>query len=761
MIGASNRTVIPQFDRVPPIPEPPFDPTSLLIDERSNWRLDSPASLVDVDVSRCDGSLSLSPSPLVRRTFTEPSGSFGGLVPPSNIAIAPGGGILLLNRTSRRLERFDPCCCEFVDLPCGSKKPGGGPRDLRHPGGIAVCGDRLYIADTGRDGRLASGTNSRRNGLRAAIRRQNHRVSVFLLPGFELAGHLRPSRQKYPHWRPIAVACDRRQCVWVLDRLNGVVHRFTRLGHATSPITGLDQPEQLTIDRHGRIYIVDRSLATGDARLRIFEPSGAEQPAPDRVSLVADAFPALPFVVNANGTVSLDALCTMECPPESATFGPDGKPTVPPVPAGPPLVTSGTYQSSALDSRTRECQWHRLILHGDVPLGTRVRVETFCADEEHEPAHIAGLALWARNEIAPSSLPGWRPMYECLILSPPGRYLWLKLTLFGNGTNTPVVRALEIEFPRLSSLRYLPAVFSAEPVGADFTARFLSLYDTTLRGIERVVDTEARLFDPASTPAARVGSAPVDFLTWLASWVGITFDRAWPEARRRRFLKNAGKLFARRGTVEGLRQQLLQVLGWDPPRECGPCARPRRVCCEPPLNCAPEPVTSPARMPPLILEHFRLRRWLHLGIARLGAQAVLWGERIVNRSRLDGNAQVGCTQLISTPDPKRDPFHVYAHRFSVFVPACAGRSDTGRKWIDNLLRRESPAHTQWDVVYVEPRFRIGVQSMIGFDAVVGALPPPARLGSAKLGGPTLVAGARRSGLRVGRTGRVGTGSQLN
>jgi hypothetical protein len=55
--------------------------------------------------------------------------------------------------------------------------------------------------------------------------------------------------------------------------------------------------------------------------------------------------------------------------------------------------------------------------------------------------------------------------------------------------------------------------------------------------------------------------------------------------------------------------------------------------------------------------------------------------------------------------------------------------------------------------------------MIGFDAVVGALPAPARLGAAALGGPTLVAGARqpdgRGELRVGRSGRVGTGARLN
>ena len=49
---------------------------------------------------------------------------------------------------------------------------------------------------------------------------------------------------------------------------------------------------------------------------------------------------------------------------------------------------------------------------------------------------------------------------------------------------------------------------------------------------------------------------------------------------------------------------------------------------------------------PYILEHFKLRRWLFVGEARLGDQSVLWGKRIVNRTQLNETARVGGTQLI-------------------------------------------------------------------------------------------------------------------
>ncbi len=161
-----------------------------------------------------------------------------------------------------------------------------------------------------------------------------------------------------------------------------------------------------------------------------------------------------------------------------------------------------------------------------------------------------------------------------------------------------------------------------------------------MAGLEHAVDTEARLFDPLSSPAKRVGNAPVDFLTWLASWMSVRFDRSWSEAKRRQYLKHVGAILDWRGTVRGIRDLLLLVMGWSGPRAC--CgALPRKTCGCRPLNCAPAPALPCYQPPPLILEHFKLRRWLLLGSARLGAQAVLWGTRIANRSQLNANARVG------------------------------------------------------------------------------------------------------------------------
>jgi len=160
-----------------------------------------------------------------------------------------------------------------------------------------------------------------------------------------------------------------------------------------------------------------------------------------------------------------------------------------------------------------------------------------------------------------------------------------------------------------------------------------------------------------------------------------------------------------------------------------------------------------------------LRRWLFLGVGRLGDQAVVWGRRLVNRSQLNANAQTGRSQLKTTQDPYRDPFYLYAHKFTVFVPACYGRSERQRKSLDNLLKTERPAHTQAQIEYVEAKFRIGIQSMIGFDTVIGRYPAGIILAATPLGQGSVLTGPPHAGggpsLEIGRNVRVGTTTRLD
>jgi phage tail-like protein len=540
--------------------------------------------------------------------------------------------------------------------------------------------------------------------------------------------------------------------VLVADPNNGAIHRFARGGRWLGLWDGLGGLTRLAVGG-GRLY----ALRGQDLPALILDPvTGTLLGEATLAHEAAADFPPPPVPLRSDGRMDLAPLCSDGAGP----FWVDGNGNAiePPAPVEPVHLPVGVYRSEPLDSRLYRCQWDRLSLRLELPGGSRVRVSTFTAETPLTDIELDALppAAWSTDLTLRPGAPA-APDLDGLLRAPPGRYLWLRLELGGDGRSTPRLRGMTLDFPRITLRRYLPAVFGEEPESADFTDRFLAVFDRGLREVEREIDHLARYFDPLSAPA---GPGRRDFLTWLAGWIGVTLDRQLPLATRRRLVKQAGRLFACRGTVTGLRQMLSLYLGapWtaDTPgcaasAPCGPC------------TTRPAPAWQP---PTLILEHFRLRRWLLLGRGRLGDDAVLWGQDIVNRSQLSGgqvagNARAGVTRLDTSQDPLRDPFHVHAHRFTLFLPGRLRRRPGLQRALERLVEAEKPAHTAHAIRWVEPRMRIGVQAAIGLDAVVGCAPAGVALADANGEGSRL---GRASVLPAGAGGtgggRVGSGTRL-
>jgi phage tail-like protein len=514
-----------------------------------------------------------------------------------------------------------------------------------------------------------------------------------------------------------------------------------------------------SLDAQGNLLPAAVEIVDGERRVLAGGPAS-----------VAQRLRPAPLPVDRAGRLNLSALCHAP----AAVFDLDGYAVASEKKAAAAIyAASGSYQSAALDSRRLACVWHRVVLAGLMPERTAIVMQTTTSDVELDANELADLAPEQWSQAAPIRCMT-RGVADALVCSPPGRYLWLRLVLSGDGTTTPAVTRIVVEFPRVSLRRFLPGVYGMDPASSDFTDRFTSLFDTTIRSIENRVDTFYELFDPRTAPAERSPPPPgsatsgPDFLSWLASWIGMPLSRLWPEALRRAMLKAAACYFTQRGTRTGLTQLLLTFLGFRG-RGCEPsCAATR--CAPRPLNCAPKTAPCKPVDPPLILEHFRLRRWMFLGAGRLGDDAMLWGKRIVNRSQLGGasgvgNARLGplscpadrqpATRLYSVPDPARDPFFVYAHKFTVFVPARVKSREWQRRGLEQLLASEAPAHTQWDIEYVEPRFRVGVQALIGFDSVIARVPRGIRLNDNRLGQGTVLPPQPGRRARIGLDARVG------
>ena len=820
-MGLTAINDLPMQRRVPRLAAPPHDPYSLLLgghigpEPEIGWRV---RRLENAEFAAGSRALVLSPAPGAERSVAEPSGSFGGLRPPINVAIGPHGEVLLLDPVSGRLLRFDPCCCEFKALPCTTRalhEPDDPcalpPRhrlrrvalDHLHDAlGLAACGNTLYIADGGHQ-RIV------RWDLQSLVPRGELR-----LPAAERAALVLP-------WSPGSLAIDGQGRLYAADAANRRIDRFDARGAWQRRFDTPRLVWHIAIDCCDCLHAMLMEAsglwplpAAGGAAVWQWQSPGPIPPtvlrwendtaAPAEVDLRSDRlddFACPPLAIDSDGRLHLHCKDERGCaaadpcePRKDAAplFDARGQCVRPEGQVlAPRYRRRGRYLSQALDSEIDDCTWHRVELRGCMPAGCSVTLRTLTADILLNEAELDVLddSAWSVPVVATTMAEG---RWDALIRSEPGRHAWLSLELAGDGFETPQVDAALVEYPRISLRRYLPAVFGMERTSADFTDRFTAIFDASLRSIEGRLDRQAMLFDPLSAPAEGL-DGHADFLGWLASWIGLALSRDWPESRRRQYLKSAARWYPKRGTQAGLRGQLLLLLGLDPASEGCADERPApRVNCLPrhpaarcvplPLNCKPAPARLPAEPPQLVLEHFKLRRWLFAGRARLGDDSVLWGERIVNRSQLGtapteapaacapadagaaaagtrGGARAGHSQLIGTPDPLRDPLLVHANRVSIFVPACVRTRPADERALRQLLATEVPAHVQADLQLVEPRFRVGIQAMVGLDSVIARTPQGVKLGQEPLGAATVLHADHGAGPKAGQM-RVGGATRL-
>lgn len=490
--------------------------------------------------------------------------------------------------------------------------------------------------------------------------------------------------------------------------------------------TPFSHPMHLALDAAQRLYVVDEDreyvkvldrmgrvlgrMKYVDQAEGFFKPSAAEIN-PDGELILADRYGLRRFFFDHEVLSGMSFDASGEETSRAVACGFDEKPDATKTPSG--YLKNGVLVSGPFDSGIEQCQWHRIVMEfcNGIPLGTSVSVWTATAEQELTAAEVMD-ADWQSGKINAD---------DFLILSAAGRYLWIKLVFRGNGVDTPLLRNITIQFPRNTYLEYLPAVYQADPVSKDFLGRFLSIFETELSGIDTKIDAMDTLFDPDGAPAGTK-----DFLSWLAGWVDMTYEPGWSVDVRRRLLRNAPELYKKRGTPNGLKLFLRLALGIEVQ----------------------------------ILEHFQLRHWLYLSSqSTLGDRSTVWGNCIVKRLQLDEYANIGDFALRGVGDPLHDPFRVYAHAFSVFVQPNTDCPASLERIIRYLIEREKPAHTRFDVVRVEPRFRVGMQSTVGFDTQVGAYPKTVLNYCSTLGYDTLlgrsVQESEESGTTIGRRSRVG------
>ncbi|MBI4520324.1 MAG: hypothetical protein HY701_05780 [Gemmatimonadetes bacterium] len=502
--------------------------------------------------------------------------------------------------------------------------------------------------------------------------------------------------------------------LWCWDP-GGDAPRLTATLPAASPAA---DPARLLVDAAGRIHVFDAAMARV---LRL--ASEAEAEGWFAFDDVTDRFASLPVVIEPDpdhgwrlripppGTAGP---YPWPAPPKWPAYDPEGVriELTPDAPVGPaPYVASGTIQIGPLDGRVPRVIWDRVALDfARLPVGTAVEVRTRTAETATvEP----GFAEWSELHRITGENRGSAGKPDFAVLSPTGRYLWLELTLEG-GAATPELRAITTTYPRRGMIDFLPLVFRETDQDTRFLERFVGALERTWDPLDDSVGEFHRELraETASTEG---------MLNYLGSWFDEMMDPDWTIPARRHAVRHGAEFLFRRGTPAGVQASLRLFLAnrW---------------------GLAPGSLADT----PFLWEHFRSRVPIHAASDAADpegrASGRLFGAEVLRRLRL-GASSLGDGTLRDLGSVETDHVSVDAHRFSVFVPRALVPTTHDVRAFHNVLSRERPAHAAAEVIFVEPRLRVGLQATLGVDTILGVYPsarlaatsdasddaPPARL----------------------------------
>ncbi len=255
-------------------------------------------------------------------------------------------------------------------------------------------------------------------------------------------------------------------------------------------------------------------------------------------------------------------------------------------------------------------------------------------------------------------------------------------------------------------------VYRPQASPADFTARMLGNFEGLLTQLEDRIAAAHLYSDPASVPQEN--------LDWLGNWIGVAFDHALPEARRRDWLRAAPELARWHGTRNGLRLALDVATGGS--------VRGGEI---------------------IVIEDFRLRRIL---ATLLGVDMTEANDPLLPGLIQSGNSIVGDTLVIGDQErvelmalyreeaasASEDAavvnfYEKLAHRATVLVHREVQTQDFAL--IRRIVQSEAAAHVEVRVVAASWPLLVGISSLVGVDTYLAAprVPRPVQVERSVLG----------------------------
>lgn len=228
---------------------------------------------------------------------------------------------------------------------------------------------------------------------------------------------------------------------------------------------------------------------------------------------------------------------------------------------------TGIYYLPLLDSGEQQAEWTRFTLNAVCPPGTQVNVSSYAFDDHrvnHNGRHMGLDQFMNASDITSDqklSVVESLTSYTCinpenaLFFGAVGRYMLIKLELWGQEDNTPLVNQIRVYFNEESFIHYLPEIFQTGE-SSDFLKRFIKIMESLYVDIEERIGFLSNYID--------IDMADDQFLRWLAGWMDFETDETWKTESVRKLLSELPDIYRRRGTKKAIVRLLTIYLGYEP-----------------------------------------------------------------------------------------------------------------------------------------------------------------------------------------------------
>lgn len=690
---------------------------------------------------------------------------------PAGVAIGGDGTIYFTDPTHHLIWRIDPCDPRWrspsfgrsapvgnrsrTPIPClGSE--GSQPTQFRQPRGVLFHPIRqaIFVADSG-----------------------NHRLQIFHPHSFQLLGiwgqsdmasEAQPSAELGYFNTPWTLACDVAGNVYVVDYGNHRIQKFDLSGNVIESFwdtlraeTTLQQPSDIAVvqrEDETQVYILDASQreifvvnAEGDFRQQL--SLSQQLPSPMGLAVTQEAIfvgdnqrqrvlkftIAGEFVGEAQGYNGSVAALTIENTPTGMSLAsglagnhflwlhPDGNAFPVVLYLDRAYVNSGVVWGGSFHPRENAVQWHQFKAKAEaLQTGTHLQFFFYTSDRDTPPPDPS-----LTNPIHPFDASIWKAMpldsLEGLILGEARRYLWIGVHFTGEGKASPHLEQIRVQFDYDSYSQYLPAIYRENPAYRQTLEQLLSLFESGFTDVEAAIASLSQYFD--------VQAIPSQWLPWLAGWLALQLDENFAELKQRQAIAMAPIWQAQKGTVRGLKAALRFYANVDARIE--------------------EPILQATwwALPPDTSASDSEQQTSLLGFTTRLAPAEAQGAVVGTTATLDRS------HLIDGEAYGSPLYEQVAHQFSVQLYRGQIHNTKMLAQIRDIIEREKPIHTTYQICLIEPQMRVGWQARVGIDAIVAGSPPPTRMGEST--GEMILAGDPAGQIgdrsRIGQTTRLGDG----